>query len=89
MLAFFFFFFLAHKGRWGRKMIPVQVTATSRRMKGAPSRAKPIPQGRPPLLSRNKVQPKGETMPMKTFKPKKPHSLALNITKNTPNAQVH
>lgn len=79
----------AHKGRWGQKKIPVQVSATSRRRKGVPRGAKPIPQGRPPLLSRN-VQAKGEAMPMKrTFKPKKPHNLALNIRKNTPNAQVH
>lgn len=69
-------------------MIPVQVTATSRRRKGAPRGAKPIPQGHPPQLSR-KEQPKGERMPMKTFKPKKPHNLALNVRKNTPNAQVH
>ena len=86
MLAFFLF--IAHKGRWGQKTIPVQVTATSRRRKGVPRGAKPIPQGRPPLLSRN-VQPKGETMRMKTFKPKKPHNLSLNVRKNTLNAQVH
>ena len=88
LVLFFFFLSVAHKGRWGRKMIPVQVTATSRRRKGAPRGAKPIPQGRPPLLSRN-VMPKGAVMPMKTFKPKKPHNLAMNIRKKTPNAQVH
>ena len=87
MLAIFHYS-LAHKRRWGQKRIPVQVTATSRRRKGAPRGAKPIPQGRPPLLSRN-LQPKEERIPMKTFKPRKPHNLTLNIRKNTQNAQIH
>ena len=34
------------------KLIPVQVTAISRRRKGVPRGSKPAPQGRPPLLSR-------------------------------------
>ena len=86
--TFMLAFVAGQKGYSSRKMIPVQVTATSRRRKGAPRGAKPIPQGRPPLLSKN-LKPKGETMPMKTFKPKKAHNLSLNIMKATPNAQVH
>ena len=68
-------------------LIPVQTTATSRRRKGVPRGRKPIPQGRPPKLS--KVGKNNKELSMKKFKPRKPHNLSSNISKNTLNAQVH
>ena len=49
-------------------LIPVQITATSRRRKGVPRGRRPIPQGHPPKLST--VGKSNKELSMKKFKPR-------------------
>ncbi|CAH0392667.1 unnamed protein product [Bemisia tabaci] len=73
--------FCREKGRKCGRMIPVQPTSQSRRVKraGLSSGAKRVQAGRPS---------KFENIIRKTKK-KRPHNLAKNVSKNLPNAKSH